>query len=215
MSDDLAENVKELKIILLGNSGVGKTCIINRYIHDQFNPDSETTLGSSFSTKIIKKGNIEYRLNIWDTTGQEKYHSITKLFIKGSSAVILVYSINSLTSFEGLNSWYESIKEHLQGNEYILVVIGSKSDLIQEEVVSEEDGKKFADERDAIFKFVSSKEDPDGINNLFNTILEELIKKKIVKANDTVVIKNKKQKKKEETLLGNHLFSFIKRLSNI
>ena len=149
---------------------------------------------------MIKKGNIEYRLNIWDTTGQEKYHSITKLFIKGSSAVILVYSINSLSSFEGLNSWYESIKEHLQGNEYILAVIGSKSDLIKddEEVVSEEDAKKFADERDAIFKLVSSKEDPEGINNLFNTILEELIKKKIVKANDTVVIKNKKQKKKDQ-----------------
>ena len=197
---DPAENVKELKIILLGNSGVGKTCIINRYINDQFNPDSETTLGSSFSTKIIKKGNIEYRLNIWDTTGQEKYHSITKLFIKGSSAVILVYSIDSLSSFEGLNSWYESIKENLQGSEYILAVIGSKSDLIkdEEEVVSEEDAKKFADERDAIFKLVSSKEDPEGINNLFNTILEELIKKKIVKANDTVVIQNKKQKKKKK-----------------
>ena len=197
---DLSENVKELKIILLGNSGVGKTCIINRYIHDQFNPDSETTLGSSFSTKIIKKDNIEYRLNIWDTTGQEKYNSITKLFIKGSSAVILVYSIDSLSSFEGLNSWYESIKEHLQGNEYILAVIGSKSDLIkdEEEVVSEEDAKKFADERDAIFKLVSSKEDPEGINNLFNTILEELIKKKIDKTNDTVVIQNKKQKKKKK-----------------
>ena len=197
---DPAENVKELKIILLGNSGVGKTCIINRYINDQFNPDSETTLGSSFSTKIIKKGNIEYRLNIWDTTGQEKYHSITKLFIKGSSAVILVYSIDSLTSFEGLNSWYESIKENLQGNEYILAVIGSKSDLIkdEEEVVSEEDAKKFADERDAIFKLVSSKEDPEGINNLFNTILEELIKKKIDKRNDTVVIQNKKLTKKKK-----------------
>ena len=200
MSDDLAENVKELKIILLGNSGVGKTCIINRYINDQFNPDSETTLGSSFSTKIIKKGNIEYRLNIWDTTGQEKYHSITNLFIKGANAVILVYSINFLSSFEGLNSWYESIKEHLQGNEYILAVIGSKSDLIkdEEEVVSEEDAKKFADERDAIFKLVSSKEDPEGINNLFNTILEELIKKKIDKRNDTVVIQNKKLTKKKK-----------------
>ena len=199
---DPAENVKELKIILLGNSGVGKTCIINRYINDQFNPDSETTLGSSFSTKIIKKGNIEYRLNIWDTTGQEKYHSITKLFIKGSSAVILVYSIDSLSSFEGLNSWYESIKEHLQGNEYILAVIGSKSDLIKddEEVVSEEDAKKFADERDAIFKLVSSKEDPEGINNLFNTILEELIKKKLLKQMILLLSKIKSKKKRRNVV---------------
>ena len=200
MSDDLAENVKELKIILLGNSGVGKTSIINRYIHNQFNLNSETTIGSSFLTKIINKDNIEYRLNIWDTTGQEKYHSITNLFIKGSNAVILVYSINFLSSFEGLNSWYESIKEHLQGNEYILAVIGSKSDLIQEEVVSEEDGKKFADERDAIFKLVSSKEDPDGINNLFNTILEELIKKKLLKQMILLLSKIKSKKKRRNVV---------------
>ena len=197
---DNEENVREIKIIILGNSGVGKTCIINRYINNQFNPNSETTLGSSFSTKVIKKDNIKYKLNIWDTTGQEKYHSITNLFIKGSSAVILVYSVDSLASFEGLNYWNDSIKEHLQGNDYILAVIGSKSDLIQdeEEVVLEEDARKFAEEKDAIFKLVSSKEDPEGINNLFNSILEELIKKKIVKTNESVVIKNKKQAKKEK-----------------
>ena len=197
---DNEENVREIKIIILGNSGVGKTCIINRYINNQFNPNSETTLGSSFSTKVIKKDKIKYKLNIWDTTGQEKYHSITNLFIKGSSAVILVYSVDSLASFEGLNYWNDSIKEHLQGNDYILAVIGSKSDLIQdeEEVVLEEDARKFAEEKDAIFKLVSSKEDPEGINNLFNSILEELIKKKIVKTNESVVIKNKKQAKKEK-----------------
>ena len=197
---DNEENVREIKIIILGNSGVGKTCIINRYINNQFNPNSETTLGSSFSTKVIKKDKINYKLNIWDTTGQEKYHSITNLFIKGSSAVILVYSVDSLASFEGLNYWYDSIKEHLQGNDYILAVIGSKSDLIQdeEEVVSEEDARKFAEEKDAMFKLVSSKEDPEGINNLFSSILEELIKKKIVKANESVVIKNKKPAKKDK-----------------
>jgi len=197
---DNDENTRDIKIIILGNSGVGKTCIINRYINNQFNPNSETTLGSSFSTKRIKKGKIDYKLNIWDTTGQEKYHSITNLFIKGSSAVILVYSVDSLTSFEGLSYWYDSIKEHLQGNDFILAVIGSKSDLIkdEEEVVSEEDARKFAEEKDAIFKLVSSKEDPEGINNLFSSILEELIKKKIVKVNDSVVIKNKKIAKKKK-----------------
>ena len=195
---DLSENVKELKIILLGNSGVGKTCIINRYINNLYNPESESTLGSSFSSKTVKKGKIEYKLNIWDTTGQEKYQSITNLFIKGSNAVILVYAIDSLDSFEGLNSWYESINEHLEGNEYILAVIGSKSDLIREEIVSEEDGRKFAEERNAIFKLVSSKVDPEGINNLFDTILEELIKKKLVKVNDSIIIKNKKKKKKKK-----------------
>ena len=124
------ENIKDIKIIILGNSGVGKTCIINRYIFNQFNSDNDSTFGSSLSSKAIKKDKIKYKLNIWDTTGQEKYQSITNLFIKGANAIILVYSIDSLSSFEGLNFWYESIKEHLQGNDYILFVVGSKSDLI-------------------------------------------------------------------------------------
>ena len=197
---DNRENVKEIKIILLGDSGVGKSCIINRYINNVYNPNTETTFGSSYSSKSIKKTDIEYKLNIWDTTGQEKYHSITNLFIKGSSVVILVYSIESLSSFEGLNYWYDSIKENLEGTEYILVIIGAKSDLIKddEEVVSEDEARKFAQERNALFKLVSSKEDPGGINNLFNTILDEVIKKKIVKINDSVVIKNKKTKKKKK-----------------
>ena len=127
---DVQENVVEIKMVVLGDSGVGKTCIINRYIFNQFNSDNDSTFGSSLSSKAIKKDKIKYKLNIWDTTGQERYQSITNLFIKGANAIILVYSIDSLSSFEGLNFWYESIKEHLQGNDYILFVVGSKSDLI-------------------------------------------------------------------------------------
>ena len=197
---DNQENVKEIKIILLGDSGVGKTCIINRYIYNQFNPNTDTTLGSSYSSKSIKKNKIEYKLNIWDTTGQEKYHAITNLFIKGANIVILVYSIDSLSSFEGLNYWYDSIKENLEGSNYILSIIGSKSDLItdDEEIVSEDDARKYAQEKNAIFKLVSSKEDPGGINNLFNTLLDELIKKNILITNDNVVIENKKSQKKKK-----------------
>ena len=176
MSADKKE--KEVKVILLGDSGVGKSCIINRYINNAYDPNIESTLGSNACTKLVEKKNISYILNLWDTTGQEKYHSITNLFIKGSNIVILVYSINSLSSFEGLDFWYKSVQEKLGGENYVLAVVGSKSDLIEEEeeVVSEEEAKKFAKEKNAIFKLVSSKEDPDGINNLFDTLLDELIK---------------------------------------
>ena len=183
---DAKENEKEIKVILLGDSGVGKTCIINRYINDEFNPNSKTTLGSNASSKVIKRGQVSYILNLWDTTGQEKYHSITNLFIKGSNIVILVYAINSLSSFEGLDFWYKSVQEKLEGENYALAVVGSKSDLIEEEeeVVSEEEAKKFAKEKNAIFKLVSSKEDPEGINNLFDTLLDELIKKNYLNENE-------------------------------
>ena len=183
---DAKENEKEIKVILLGDSGVGKTCIINRYINDEFNPNSKTTLGSNASSKVIKRGQVSYILNLWDTTGQEKYHSITNLFIKGSNVVVLVYSIDLLLSFKGLDYWYKSVQEKLGGNKYVLAVVGSKSDLIknEEEEVSEEEAKKFAEEKNAIFKLVSSKEDPEGINNLFDTLLDELIKKNYLNENE-------------------------------
>ena len=184
MSADKKE--KEVKVILLGDSGVGKSCIINRYINNAYDPNIESTLGSNACTKLVEKKSISYILNLWDTTGQEKYHSITNLFIKGSNIVILVYSINSLSSFEGLDFWYKSVQEKLEGENYVLAVVGSKSDLIEEEeeVVSEEEAKKFAKEKNSIFKLVSSKEDPEGINNLFDTLLDELIKKNYLNENE-------------------------------
>jgi small GTP-binding protein len=187
--------IKEIKIILLGNSGVGKTSIINRYINNKFEPQNDTTLGSSFCTKEIIKDGIIYKLNLWDTTGQEKYHSITNLFIKGSNIVILVYSIDSLSSFEGLNYWYQSLKDNLVGNQYVLSIVGSKSDLIkdEEEVVTEEEGRRYAKDLDAIFRLVSSKEDPEGIINLFDRLLEEIINRKYIAISDSYIIKNKKK----------------------
>ena len=200
MSENNSEDEKEIKVILLGNSGVGKTSIINRYVNNVYNSNCETTLGSTYSTREVIKNNVVYKLNLWDTTGQEKYHSITNLFIKGSSIVILVYSIDLLSSFEGLNYWYNSIKENLEGNNYVLAVVGSKSDLIneEEEVVSEDEAKNFAKERNAIFKLVSSKEDPVGINNLFDMLLDELIKMNYITVKDSYVIKRKKHKDDKE-----------------
>ena len=193
---------KAIKVILLGDSGVGKTCIINRYINDEYDPNTESTLGSNASTKLVQKNRVSYLLNLWDTTGQEKYHSITNLFIKGSNIVILVYAINSLSSFEGLDYWHKSIQEKLEGENFVLAVVGSKSDLIkeEEEVVSEEEAKKFAKEKNALFKLVSSKEDPDGINNLFDTLLDELIKNNYLTENKSYVInrRNHKDGKKEK-----------------
>ena len=161
---------KAIKVILLGESGVGKTSIIRRYINNEFSQYSESTLGTTFLVKEIVKKNIIYRLIIWDTSGQEKYHSVTNLFINNSNIVILIYSIDSRISFEGLDYWYNSIKERLEGENYILAIVGSKSDLIDDEAVPEEEGKKFAESKNAIFKLVSAKSFPEGINDLFNTL---------------------------------------------
>ena len=166
---------REVKVILLGDSGVGKTSIILRYINNRFDPDSVTSLGSKSNEKIITKGETNYKLIIWDTSGQEVYHSLTNLFIKGSNIVILVYAIDSLASFEGLDYWYKSLIDKIEIDNYVLAVVGSKSDLINEEIVSEEQGRGFAKDKNAYFKLISSKEDPRGINQLFETLLDKLI----------------------------------------
>ena len=90
---------KAIKVILLGESGIGKTSIIRRYINNEFSQYSESTLGTTFLVKEIVKKNIIYSLIIWDTSGQEKYHSVTNLFINNSNIVILIYSIDSRISF--------------------------------------------------------------------------------------------------------------------
>ena len=167
---------RDVKIILLGEPGVGKTSIINRYINNQFSSLTQSTYGSSFTVKEVMKNNIKYFINVWDTSGQEKYHSVTNLFINGSNVVILVYAINSKPSFEGLDYWYSTIKEKLEGDSFILAIVGSKGDLIENEVITEEQGKEYADKKKAIFKIVSAKENPEGINKLFDVLLDELIK---------------------------------------
>jgi small GTP-binding protein len=171
------DDIKELKVILLGEPGVGKTNIISRYLSGSFNQSSNPTIGSTFGEKIIKKEGVTYSLKVWDTTGQERYNSITKLFVKGSHIVILVYSIDNLQSFEKVNFWYNYIKEELQEGKYILGILGNKRDLYEFEVVSEEDGKKLAQKKNAVFGLVSAKIDVNGIINYFDTILEEYISK--------------------------------------
>ena len=172
---NVEDDFREIKVILLGDSGVGKTSIINRYINNKFNEDEKSSIGTISNEKEVIIDDIKYKVVIWDTSGQEVYHSLTNLFVKGSNIVILVYSIESLESFRNLNYWYSSLKEKVEENSHILAVIGNKSDMIDEEVVSEKDGKKFAKERNAIFRLVSAKEDPKGIIKLFEILLTELI----------------------------------------
>jgi len=198
--DFTSQKGKEIKVILLGDTGVGKTSIINRYINNKFDPDNDSTLSSSFSTKEVIKNDVLYRLNLWDTIGQEKYNAITNILIKGSNIVILVYSVDSLSSFENIDFWYNNIKDILQEDKYILAIVGNKSDLINEDesIVSEEEARNFAKGKNAYFKLISAKEDQDGINSLLDILLEELLRLNYVTVTESYVIKRSKHKDTEK-----------------
>ena len=112
--DNEGEDAKACKVVLLGESGVGKTCIISRFINDTFDDGSVTTTGASYVSKNMLFNDYNQVLNfeIWDTAGQEKYRSLTSIFYKDASIAILVYDITNENSFEEIqNYWYEQIKE--------------------------------------------------------------------------------------------------------
>ena len=191
--DSLQENVVELKIILLGDVGVGKTNIISRYISGDFNQSLNPTVGSSFGEKKIKKDGVTYLLKVWDTVGQERYNSITKLFVQGSHIIILVYSIDNLQSFQKLNFWLTFIRENLTDGKYILALIANKRDLFENELVTKEEGEKYAEQMDAKFALLSAKYDQQTIINFFETLLDEYIAKFGKDFDDTTIIVQKKR----------------------
>jgi len=152
------EDENKIKIILLGQSGVGKTNIINIAIGKPFNEKEGSTIASSFVEKKIKVDGAEYLLNLWDTIGQEQFRQLTKLFYSNSNIVIFVYDITNKKSFEELNYWLKDVENHL-GNDFIKVIIGNKKDLFLKEEVKEEEGEEFAKNIGAKFLYFSAKND--------------------------------------------------------
>ena len=164
-----------IKITLIGNSGVGKTSIINQYIDQTFDEANAATIGANYSEKVITKNNKEYELNIWDTAGQEKFHSVGKHFYKDAYIVCLVYDITSQDSLEQLETiWYPDIKKY--GEKYtILAVVGNKSDLYENDNLADENqAKEFAQSINAIFMLTSAKTG-DGIEKLFDTLVDKFL----------------------------------------
>ena len=166
-------SVESFKVVLVGETGVGKTSIITQFIDETFQEDQQSTTGGTFSTKsvICDEGKI-LKFEIWDTAGQERYRSLTKMFYKDANAAILVYDITRKDSFEELkNYWAEQVKESSpQG--IILIIAANKADLLENEAVDESIAREFAQQLGAIFVSTSAK-NSSGINNLF----EEIAKK--------------------------------------
>ena len=192
------------KLVFIGDPGVGKTCIISRFLKGTFDADQITTVGASYASKTIKisETNESLTLDIWDTAGQEKYRSLTRIFFQGAKLAILVYAINRKDSFENLkNVWLKELKDHADKN-VVLGVAGNKSDLYEKEEVPEQEAREFAKSIGAIFCLTSAQSN-SGIEELF-----EEMGKKFLDPNSTInesenqnldqAHKQKKDEKKKE-----------------
>ena len=178
----LARNKRPIpcKMILVGESGVGKTSIISRYIKNLYNDNQTSTLSPLNIKKNIIIDGYNLELEIWDTAGQEKYRSITSLFYKDALICILVYDITKKKSFENIQSyWHFSVTENgVKG--IILGVAGNKSDLYENEQVTEKEAKEYCDYIKAPFQLVSAKNN-SCINELFNDLLTKFIESEFMK----------------------------------
>ena len=165
-----------LKVVVIGESGTGKTSIIQRFSYNLFDSNCASSISSQYISKTIdlKDINQSLKFDIWDTAGQEKYRSMAKLFYKDAKIILFVYDITSLNSFNELrNYWITQVKENCEPN-ILFGVVANKNDLYNDQQVPKEEGVKLADEIGGIFQMTSAKSG-NGINNLFNNIARKYL----------------------------------------
>ena len=170
------EEEPEYKVIFLGNSGVGKTQLINSILGNKFDSESLSTTNATFLSKYIKIKKKNYKINLWDTAGQEIYKSITSLFVKGSCIVIFVYDITDQTSYDDLEFWIEKSQEILENN-CIYAIAGNKIDLFCDQKIQEVTAKKLAESKGFFFNQLTAKGDPKGVNDFVEMLLGKYIDK--------------------------------------
>ena len=175
MSD--SDNIP-IKVILLGESGVGKTNLIRVAAGKKFDPRTEPTLANSYCESQTVVNNKKYRYLLWDTAGQEQFRSMNQLFIKDSKIIIIVFAINSKKSFTLIDYWYKYVKDQLGEKGYIVSLVGNKSDLFDEDnTVKDNEIIEKAKELGIKFKVTSALADADGFRRFLDEILEEYINK--------------------------------------
>ena len=199
---DKNDKVCEIKVILIGETGVGKTNLINVSIGLDFKENREATFSNSFVEKKFEINNKVYKLQLWDTIGQEKFKHLTKLFFKNSKIVILVYDKSVKSTFKKLEFWMNELKDVLGNDEIILAIVGNKDDLDDnDDDVDENEAREYAEKNNAKFRMASAKMNSKGFINFLKELLIDYIKKTggiIEENNDRIVLDKEKTETKKK-----------------
>ena len=171
------DEIEEIKMILLGEAGCGKSSIISRYALDRFDSNYFTTFSSTFISKLFEYKGKKYNINIWDTVGQEKFRSLTKIFIKGTKICLFVYDITNLKSFKEINFWLEQAK-NIAEKDVVFGMAGNKNDLIGKEQVDDKLAMKFAEENNIIFSTTSAAKKNGSVQELINKLIRKYVDNK-------------------------------------
>lgn len=185
----------EVKLCLLGESGVGKTCIVNRFVSDLFSEHESLTVGAAFTTKTVKIGEYSILFQIWDTAGQEKYRGLAPMYYRGSAAAVVVYDITSERSFNEMQTWITELRQ-LGPQNLVLAIAGNKLDLDKKREVFKTTGESFAKNANAIFMETSAK-NGSNVQDLFRIIAEKLPLDKIAMESKVGTLRLSATQKKE------------------
>lgn len=163
------------KLLLIGDSGVGKTCILFRFSDDAFNNTFISTIGIDFKIKTISLRGKKIKLQIWDTAGQERFHTITTSYYRGAMGIMLVYDITNAKSFDNIAKWLRNIQEH--ANEDVeKMILGNKCDMDDKRVISKEKGESISRENGIRFLETSAKTNVN-IEKAFVDLAESILDK--------------------------------------
>lgn len=167
----------QIKLLMIGDSGVGKTCLLLRYANSSFSPTFITTIGIDFKIKNIELGGKRIKLQIWDTAGQERFRTITTSYFRGAQGILLVYDVTDRSSFNSIRNWVGQINQHADVH-VNKILIGNKCDMQDGRVVSTEEGEALAQEYKIKFYETSAKTDimvEDGFLAISSDVKDRLV----------------------------------------
>lgn len=160
------------KIVLIGDSAVGKSQILARFARNDFSLDSKATIGVEFQTRTLVIQHKSVKAQIWDTAGQERYRAVTSAYYRGAVGAMLVYDITKRQTFEHIPRWLEELRGHADKN-IVIILIGNKSDLESQRAVPTEDAKEFA-QKEGLFFLETSALEATNVETAFMTVLTEI-----------------------------------------
>nr|XP_013798015.1 PREDICTED: ras-related protein Rab-17 isoform X1 [Apteryx mantelli mantelli] len=168
------------KVVLLGSTSVGKSSLAYRYVKNDFK-ESLPTMGCAFLTQTLCLEAATVRLEIWDTAGQEKYHSVCHLYYRGAHAALLVYDITSKETLSRAKLWLQELEKEFLHDEIVIALVGNKTDLMAEREVTTEEGEEFAKSKNLLYMETSAKSNYH-VSEVFTAVAQELVAREGEKA---------------------------------
>ncbi|XP_076943145.1 ras-related protein RABA1f-like [Bidens hawaiensis] len=160
------------KVVLIGDSGVGKTNLLSRFSKNEFNLECKSTIGVEFATRSIKVDDKIIKAQVWDTAGQERYRAITSAYYRGAVGALIVYDITRHVTFENVERWLKELRDHTDHN-IVIMLVGNKADLRHLRAIQTEDAKMFAEKENNFFMETSALESIN-VENAFTEVLTRI-----------------------------------------